>query len=78
MPSLPSSTILQCSDVEHWCCYYDWNIVEGECSGVDQEWQLSHVHSSTDIDVTIDLALASTFDKRKEGIFLDSFVKDFF
>ena len=68
MLSSPSSTTSQCSDVEYGRYYSDWNNVEGEYSGVSHECQLSPVHSSPEIDVTIDLALASTFDwKQKIG-----------
>ena len=78
MLSSPSSTTSQCSDVECGCYYSDWNNVEGEYSGVSHECHLSPVHSSPEIDVTIDLSLASTFDWRKEGKLLDAFVKDSF
>ena len=52
--------------------------MEGECSGVIHECQLLPVRSSPEIDATIDLALASTFDWIKEGKLLDAFVKDSF
>jgi len=64
----PTSTTSQYSDVEYGYYYSDWNNEEDGYSGVSNQCRLSPVHSSPEIDVAIDSALASISDwKQKLG-----------